>query len=294
MLLKSGSKDLQRIKYKKEKNPLEYAIKIILNTFYGICGNPSFASIYDLDTAADCTYIVREEHHYMERGFREAGYEIIAGDTDSFYILDPFSNKQKLLDLTNKLIEEIKTYLAFPQPTFGMALEAEILYIAFFNKKNTEEKAKKKYLYITKNGKIVIKGLEVVKSNCTKISKEIAEELKPEMIVNRSCKFQKEVIDKMIMEKAKDVSKMAVLYKCRSAADYPSKTSIYRQIAEAYGPGRHWLVQTRNLGVGKGTKLLPLEEAKNLKISDLDFEHVYSELEPFILQKEKISLSRFF
>ena len=51
---------IKRREFKILKNPIEYAIKIVLNSFYGASGNPVFKNIYNRTTVSDCTLIGRK------------------------------------------------------------------------------------------------------------------------------------------------------------------------------------------------------------------------------------------
>lgn len=284
----------KRQEYKKTKDTRQFALKIILNTIYGISGNGKFLSVYDLDTASDCTYLVREWLNYMKRGFEKEGYEVLYGDTDSNYILDPFNNKEKIVGTANKLISEIKSSMVFPQETFKMELEKEIKYMAFFPKKDEDELKGKHYLFVTKDDKLVVKGLKVIASNCTGISKDVFKEIEPQIIKNISCKFDKDYIEKLVEQKVKaDPTRLAFSFKSKPLKDYDDLKSLPAQVSERYGPGNHKMVRMKNIGIGKSTKLLPVEEAKNYKISDFSLDNVYSELSPFIKVKNA-SLSQWF
>jgi hypothetical protein len=71
----------QRLEYKKQKNPKEYALKILLNAQYGILSSPMFKSIYNPTGGADVTRICRQWIRLARQRYREAGYKIIYTDS---------------------------------------------------------------------------------------------------------------------------------------------------------------------------------------------------------------------
>lgn len=104
---------LLRKKYKKEKNPREYTLKLILNSLYGASSNPVFKSIYKRETAEDCTYIARTIISYTKKMFEKAGYEVLNGDSVS-------KNMKVLLpDMTSLSVEEYWNEYAFNKQTIN-------------------------------------------------------------------------------------------------------------------------------------------------------------------------------
>jgi DNA polymerase elongation subunit (family B) len=121
-----------RLAMKKAKDPREYSVKIIINTMYGLTGNPSFKLLYRKTTAADCTYIARQWIKYARKQFKLAGYKVIYTDTDSVYLIDVFKDKERLLKVKNEIVEEIKRHVPFPYAKFDMGIDAEITHMWFF------------------------------------------------------------------------------------------------------------------------------------------------------------------
>lgn len=267
---------LQRLEYKKNKDAREYAIKIILNTLYGISGSNIFKNMYSINTASDCTLIVRQMIKFAREKFIDNGYELIYTDTDSVYLKDIFNDKDKLLNVKNEIIKEIKENLPFPQDTFNMGIDAEIKVIWFFLDEFGKLK-KKNYIYITTDNKLKIKGLPLIKSDCSRLSKKIMEILKDKIINNGDIKFSQEYIKSLVSDLLKeDITLAANYYKIKSKDQYKNKTNIHYQISEVYGAGNHWLVSNKVIGrIGKQKKYCSLEEAKNLSIEELDLKKVF-------------------
>jgi DNA polymerase elongation subunit (family B) len=155
-----------RLEYKKNNDSRQYAVKIILNTIYGISGSSVFKSLYSLDTASDCTMIARNMIKHARDKFEKAGYILIYTDTDSVYVKDVFKDEQRMLNVRNEIVSEIKANLPFPQDTFDMGIDERMKAIWFFKDYNDNFK-KKNYVYITQEDKIKVKGLPIIKSECS-------------------------------------------------------------------------------------------------------------------------------
>lgn len=159
---------------------------------------------------------------------------------------------------------------------FKLSLNDEIKVINFISKKN--------YVYITESNKLKIKGLPIIKGDCSELGKKILTTIKPLILSQQSIKFDKLYLQSLIDQEVKEnISIIAQRYKIKNPESYDSKTSIQYQIAMAYGEGEHLLVPNYKIGkVGKGKKYCLVEEAKTLSYDDLCFEKVWSELQPFV------------
>jgi len=272
-----------RQKYKVENDPREYAIKIIINTCYGITGNGKFVNIYDKNAASDCTLTGRNWVKYMGERFAKEGYKVLYGDTDSVYIKDLVNDKQKMLDVTKEIEKEILATVPFPLDTFGIEVDEEISDIYFFKDEKTGKYKKKNYIFIRKNNTMKIKGLPIIKSNCTQISNNIYKKLEKTIINKHMIKFPKKLIDSLIQDEIKkDIKVLAKEIKVNKAKEYKNESSIQAQVLKKYGVGNHLMIKNIKIGIGKGVKYCTLEEAKTLQNSDFDLSTVYSELDPFI------------
>lgn len=273
-----------KIKYKKEKDPREYAIKIIINSVYGCTGSKKFVSLYDLTTAADCTSTGRDWIKYARDVFLSEGYNVIYGDSDSLFIEDVFNDEKKLLGIKDRIINEIKSQVPFPVDTFDMGIDDRIKGIFFFDDKKGEYK-KKNYIYITQDDRMVIKGLPVIKRNSSKLSRVILETLKPDMIKNNDIGHSHKQLERLITDEIKkDISVLRTEYNI--TPPYKSDTCIQMEILKKYGEGTHYLIKNKKIGVGKGVKYCTIDEAADLETGDLDITRVWHELKPFI-KKQK-------
>jgi len=303
----------ERLELKKKKDPREYSIKVIINTMYGMTGNSSFKQLYNYTAASDCTLLGRQWVKLARRRFYENKYEIIYTDTDSVYIGDPFDNKEKMLKIKDQLIKEIKDNVPFPQITFDMGIDDEISHIWFFkgngnsNKESDKEMdeldmlnkpkgfMKKNYLYLTKNGELKYKNLGVRKKSVSTLTRYIFSNiLIPKIKEEKKVKFTKTFfMNKITKLLDEDLSLACVRYKVNKVNTYKSKNSIQAQIADKHGPGIHFLIPNKKIGVGKGKFYCTIEEFKKCKltINDIDLINVYRELEYFTMKEKPVDLS---
>jgi hypothetical protein len=121
----------QRIEYKKMGDRREYTIKIILNSFFGITDKEYYTLFYDKIAAGDCTSFGRQVIKHARKKYHDAGYIVIAADTDSVFLQDPFNDKTKLDAVEKEIVDYIKSTVSFQQDTFGFGSD-EYKYFYFF------------------------------------------------------------------------------------------------------------------------------------------------------------------
>lgn len=303
-----------RTVYKKNSDPREYSVKLFLNIISGLMENEYYVKICDRVARKDCTGIGRQWTKYVRKEFRKEGYTMIYTDTDSFYILDPFKDKDKLFSIKKRIIDYIKSTMPFPQDTFDLALEAEIKHLFFFkggtDKVNDEEmdeddfinKPKgimsKNYIYVSKEGKVVIKNLGIKKKSNTPLSRKIFWEYLVPKIKEGQIKFSKAYIKQLINELLQNDIKLMVMRKVVGPlSEYNnSPNGIQAQISAKYGSGIHFLIPNlKGLGVGKGKSMCTLQEfqERKCKIEDIDLENVWNELDYFIKPPVVVNIFQF-
>jgi DNA polymerase elongation subunit (family B) len=304
---------LKSLKYDER----EYTIKILLNLQYGILYQDYYALVADEIAGDDCTALGRQSVKYARNRFRKEGYPIIYTDTDSWYFIDVFNDKDKYLKLKSKVIEEIKASMPFPQITFDADIDAEIKYMFFFKGSHSEDKEsdsemdeddiinkpkglmKKNYIYVTTDNELIIKNLGIKKKNISALSKKIFWEHFVKVIKEEgTVKFYKTEIQNLMVDLLqKDIS---LAYMRKSVGDLSqykkSMTGIQAQISKKYGPGIHFLIPNkRHIGVGKEVKYCSISEFKkyNMDISDIDFTTFWKELNYFVKPQKILNLFDF-
>src|SRR3989344_1824516 len=200
-----------REKAKKEKRELSnYAIKIIMNSFFGVLANPN-CRYYNYDMANAITHFGQMIIKLTAEEIENKGYKVIYSDTDSVFI-DTDLGKEK----ANALGKEIQQYINdfykeyinkhFNIESF-LELQFEKQYLSMMlpavRIKGTEEAkaAKKRYAgLIEKNGEeeIEIIGLEAIRGDWTEAAGEFQRELLMKV-------FHKEQVEKFIKEYIKKI-----------------------------------------------------------------------------------------
>lgn len=172
---------------KKEKNQEKsYAIKITMNSFFGVLANPT-CRFYSLDMANAITYfgqhIVKKTAEIVEKKI----FKVIYGDTDSIFI----ETKAKNIEQAQKIGFELSNYVnefwkehvknVYDLNSF-LELQFEKTFIRFIMPRirGTDIGAKKRYaglMIIDGKEKIDFKGLEFVRRDWTDLSKKFQLEL---------------------------------------------------------------------------------------------------------------------
>lgn len=177
----------QRDKAKKEKNKLaSNAIKILMNSFFGVLANPS-CRFYNLDMANAITHSGQHIIKLTAKKIEELGYTVIYGDTDSIFVLSKVNTVGEADKIGNYLQNYIthfyQEYLKteYNRQSF-LELEFEKIYKKFLMPRirGAEEGAKKRYAgLLVKEGKesMDFVGLEVVRRDWTELAKKFQTEL---------------------------------------------------------------------------------------------------------------------
>ena len=310
----------RRIWLKKNEpdNPEIYAIKIFLNSLYGAQRSPIFEQIHTENGGWDCCWLGQQIQELTETMMGEMGFETIAGDTDSIFILPKEGTDQSqafVKECLAKVVNKIKANAPFPVDTFDIDLEIKVPleYVMWpFSMqpiegpdgKNLKEgnrlikklKGKKKnYVYTYKmdgSRKLKIMGLPIIKDNATALGQRILErDIKPRIMEHGTAKFSKEVINGILNYYIKDSDNLSLLareFKVKPAHTYKSDTQLQAQISEGYFGGQDgvaYLIKNKSVGkAGKGSKYATAQEIieAGLSVDDLDLTKVKNELEPFV------------
>lgn len=199
----------ERDNAKKEKNEgKSYAIKITMNSFFGVLANP-MCRFYSLDMANAIThfaqFIIKTTADIVEKN----GHGVIYGDTDSIFVetkAKTFEESQEIGLKIEKFVNEYwEKYTKKLNVENKMELQFEKTYIRFMMPKirGTEIGAKKRYAgLMLKDGKekIDFTGLEFVRRDWTDVSKKFQLELLDRV-------FHKKEIDEYIKNFVKELKK---------------------------------------------------------------------------------------
>jgi DNA polymerase-2 len=174
---------------KREKNAaLSQAIKIMMNSFYGVLGTPG-CRFFDHRLVSSITKrgheILKSTRAFLER----RSLFVLYGDTDSVFVLldadlDPSecnrTGKALALELTAYFKDEFSRRY---QIESHLELEYETHFERFFmpTMRGSEEGTKKRYAGLVDHGggdrRIVVKGLEAVRTDWTPLARNFQREL---------------------------------------------------------------------------------------------------------------------
>lgn len=274
----------KRLKAKKNKEKIkDSSYKIILNSIYGMCGNPSFTWLYNPTAASDCTAMVRTLLKKCCKTLEEEGFEILYGFTDGFYVLiPPQSNEEELLIIVENFIEDAKKNFPFPTDTFTMGVDQRVKFVWFVNQKANC------YLWVTNEDEIGFKSTLLNATAPTVVLELFHSYIAPRIIKELDVNFSPDEIEKQLKKMLElNIEHIGQTYKVKDLSNYKIKTSLQYQIAERYGPGEHRLIpNVAGIGVGRNKEIRycsPEEFRKNkLSPDHVSLKNVMKYLKPFM------------
>ncbi|MEK6924288.1 MAG: DNA-directed DNA polymerase [Candidatus Micrarchaeota archaeon] len=147
----------------------QVALKIIANSFYGYLGYAR-SRFYSRECAESTTAWAR---HYIQGAIAAAegeGFKVLYGDTDSLFLLLGSKSESDALAFRDRVNESLPG---------RMELELEDFYPrgVFVSKKNDTGGAKKKYALINREGKIKIRGFELVRRDWSEFARSAQREV---------------------------------------------------------------------------------------------------------------------
>jgi len=179
---------------KREKNaPLSQAIKIIMNSFYGVLGTP-LCRFYDPRLSSSITLRGHDILQKTRELIESDGYQVIYGDTDSVFV---WVDGGKANDNTNDRMDDVKARAIGDalskrlnqwwdktlQQRFGLKSCLEIEFETHFTRflmpkmRGSDVGSKKRYagLIVTpgQEDKLVFKGLENVRTDWTHLARDV-------------------------------------------------------------------------------------------------------------------------
>ncbi|WP_019027865.1 DNA polymerase II [Colwellia piezophila] len=182
---------LERDKAKQQKNAaLSQAIKIIMNSFYGVLGSTG-CRFFDPRLSGSITKRSHEILKKTSHWITQKGHKVIYGDTDSIFV---FIGKDKTKQQAKQLGLELQGFInekwqVTLQQDFKITSQLDIEFETHFTKflmpkirglnHSKDQKVigtKKRYAGIS-NDVMIFKGLETVRSDWTELSKEFQQEL---------------------------------------------------------------------------------------------------------------------
>lgn len=194
------SSEEEQIRYEK-LDFRQKAIKVLTNSIYGYMGFIA-ARYYCFPCVKAATawgryYIKKTISEYKNKGFK-----VLYGDTDSLLVT---GDKQKILELTTHVNDNLPGIMHLKQDAFFK----KILFVG-----TEEHGTKKKYAAIDSQGKLIVKGFELVRGDWCNLARKTQEKIILLCLkdnVEKAYLYTKEVLKKL--EKKEIPIKDLVIYK---------------------------------------------------------------------------------
>lgn len=160
------------------------AIKILMNSFYGVLGTPA-CRFYNPALANSITGTGREILLWTKAWFEARGFTVLYGDTDSLFVhsgnQDADAARELGGDLARELSADIATHIAKRwRVTSRLELKFEKLYRKLFlsTARHSTRGASKRYAGLVHGrDKVEFVGMEVVRRDWTALAKQVQREL---------------------------------------------------------------------------------------------------------------------
>jgi DNA polymerase-2 len=174
--------------------PLSQAIKILMNSFYGVMGSTGCRFYHPhLPSAITSTgqWLLLQSKKHLE----SKGYDVVYGDTDSLFVKLKGDEGEDYQKNGNNIARELNSYWSSRlKDKFGVKSYLELDYEKYYRKfiitpaRGTETGAKKRYAgLVVEDGKenLEFVGMEFVRSDWTKLAKEFQVELYERVLYNK-------------------------------------------------------------------------------------------------------------
>jgi DNA polymerase II len=171
-----------------------HAIKILMNSFYGVLGTPA-CRFYDPRLANAITSFGREVLLWCRERIEAGGRRVLYGDTDSLFVESGESDPAAARSLGEKLAGELTTALAGHiagtwRVESRLELQFERLYLRLCLPalRHGTAGARKRYAGLVdgpKGGRVVFTGLEAVRGDWTDLAKDVQRELFARLFADR-------------------------------------------------------------------------------------------------------------
>lgn len=168
------------------------AIKILMNSFYGVLGTPA-CRFYNPALANSITGTGRELLLWSKQWFERAGFVVLYGDTDSLFVQSGIEDADAALargrELSVELSREIAKYIEerWRVPS-RLELKFEKLYRKLFlpQARHSTRGASKRYAGLLHGeDRVQFVGMEVVRRDWTELAKQVQRELYLRLFTDR-------------------------------------------------------------------------------------------------------------
>ncbi len=184
-----------------------YAIKILMNSFFGVLGTP-VCRFFNPEIANAITSFGRELLLWSRARIEEGGRRVLYGDTDSLFIetgvVDPAAAVALGDDLVEQLNQELAAHLQERwQVASQLEVERERLYLRLFLPpvRHGAGGARKRYAGLVEEDgerRVVFTGLEAVRRDWTRLARRAQRELYERLFLDRPVeRYLKELVERL-------------------------------------------------------------------------------------------------
>jgi DNA polymerase II len=176
---------------KRRDNVAAHAIKILMNSFYGVLGTPA-CRFFNPAIANSITGLGKEMLLWSKTWFESAGFAVLYGDTDSLFVRSGANDPEPALDEAQRLVAALNAELTRHieerwRVRSRLELEFEKLYLRLFlpHARHSTRGASKRYVGLLHDHEnehgseqhVEFVGMEVVRRDWTALAKRVQREL---------------------------------------------------------------------------------------------------------------------
>ncbi|HET6898176.1 MAG TPA: DNA polymerase II, partial [Vicinamibacteria bacterium] len=163
-----------------------HAIKILMNSFYGVLGTPA-CRFYDPRLANAITSLGREMLLWCQARIERQGKRVLYGDTDSLFVESGIANESDARGFGESLAASLNRELgAYIQDRWRVASRLDLVFDRLYLRlclpamRHEATGARKRYAGLVagdQGPRVVFTGMEAVRSDWTELAKEVQREI---------------------------------------------------------------------------------------------------------------------
>lgn len=213
---KKAMKDAQTLEEKDYYNGLQEAIKILMNSFYGVLAS-SFYRFTDPKIGASITAFAREATKDLIRKLEAENLKVIYSDTDSVFFLSPTPNLEDSVKLGQDIAERFSSG--------GVVLEFEKIMEPFFS-----HGMKKRYVgrMVWPRQELIVRGYEMRRTDSFDLQSEALSKVFEKVLDGDNqgaVAYTRDVINDLMSGKI-DPSRLVISRSVREASQYKSSENM--------------------------------------------------------------------
>jgi DNA polymerase II len=234
-----------------------HAIKILMNSFYGVLGTPA-CRFFNPAIANSITGLGKEMLLWSKQWFESAGFSVLYGDTDSLFVrsgaADPERARGHALELAAALNADLARHLETRWRVRSLlTLEFEKLYLRLFlpHARHSTRGASKRYVGLLRTQgaeSVEFVGMEVVRRDWTALAKRVQRDLYQRLFTDQPVDAYLADIVKRVRSGALDEELVYHKNLRKDASDYttttPPHVAAARKSGQAQGRSVRYVVTT--------------------------------------------------